>query len=59
MKFINLTDCAFRNTYMDDYGNYEHYLSNSVSKAWRDICKKLMEHCTGIAEIKGSTPVQA
>ena len=47
MKFINLTYCVFRNTYMDDHGNYEHYLSSSVRKN----CKKLMEHCIGIVEI--------
>ena len=57
-------NCGERREYESDLRSNEHYLSISGNKATNNqlpvgFLARLVEHCTGIARVMGSNPVQA
>ena len=64
MEVIYL-NCGYRREYESDLRSNEHYLSSGF--IWNQhsdqlplgLLAELIEHCTGIAEVMGSNPVQA
>ena len=65
MKIIYV-NCGWRRQYESDLRSNEHYLSSSEKRTEKisgltsyQLVAQLVEHCTGIAEVMGSNPVQA
>ena len=59
-KFIHL-NCGRKYGQVNDHRSHIRNLSSCEKKAWKNsgLIAQLLEHCTGIAEVMGSNPVQA